>query len=85
MNEQLINLLMKDGVDAELLNNVSCSINNDRSLALSEDLKARIPTPECPYYGREIWEAAIAALLSGRNLLLSGPKATGKNLSLIHI
>ena len=80
MNEQLINLLMKDGVDAELLNDVSCSINNDRSLALSEDLKARIPTPECPYYGREIWEAAIAALLSGRNLLLSGPKATGKNI-----
>ena len=80
MNEQLINLLMKDGVDAELLNDVSCPINNDRSLALSEDLKARIPTPECPYYGREIWEAAIAALLSGRNLLLSGPKATGKNI-----
>ena len=80
MNEQLINLLMKDGVDTELLNDVSCSINNDRSLALSEELKARIPTPECPYYGREIWEAAIAALLSGRNLLLSGPKATGKNI-----
>lgn len=80
MNEQLINLLKKDGVDAGLLNEVSNSINNDRSLALSEGLKARIPTPECPYYGKEIWEAAIAALLSGRNLLLSGPKATGKNI-----
>ena len=32
------------------------------------------------YYGKEIWEAAIAALLSGANLLLDGPKATGKNV-----
>ena len=32
------------------------------------------------YYGREIWEAAAAALLCGRNLLLAGSKATGKNV-----
>ncbi len=32
------------------------------------------------YYGREIWNKAIAALLCGKNLLLAGPKATGKNV-----
>ena len=28
----------------------------------------------------EIWEQAIAALLCGKNLLLTGGKATGKNV-----
>ena len=35
--------------------------------------------PKYPYYGRKIWEEAISAVLSGANLLLEGPKATGKN------
>ena len=78
VKENLIQLLEKDGVDSGLLNKVHEYTTDEASLP--EDLKARIQTPECPYYGREIWEAAIAALLSGRNLLLSGPKATGKNI-----
>ncbi|MEG1720598.1 MAG: MoxR family ATPase [Pseudoflavonifractor sp.] len=40
----------------------------------------RIPKPRYPYYGTEIWRAAITALLCGENLLLVGPKATGKNV-----
>ena len=32
------------------------------------------------YYGRKTWELALAALLAGKNLLLAGPKATGKNV-----
>ena len=36
--------------------------------------------PGIPFYGKEILEMAIAALLEGQNLLLSGPKATGKNI-----
>ncbi len=36
--------------------------------------------PKYPYYGRKIWEEAISAVLSGANLLLEGPKATGKNV-----
>ena len=32
------------------------------------------------YYGKEIWEAAVHALLCGENLLLAGSKATGKNV-----
>lgn len=43
-------------------------------------LAQRIPTPACHYYGREVWEQAISALLCGKNLLLAGPKATGKNI-----
>ena len=47
---------------------------------LAEGLCARIPAPRYHYYGREIWEQAIAALLCGKNLLLTGGKATGKNV-----
>lgn len=36
--------------------------------------------PRFEYYGKEVWEAAATALLCGENLLLVGPKATGKNV-----
>ena len=32
------------------------------------------------YYGKEVWEQALAAILCGENLLLAGGKATGKNV-----
>lgn len=47
---------------------------------LDADLKERITKPPIPFYGKEILEMAIAALLKGENLLLSGGKATGKNI-----
>ena len=47
---------------------------------LPEELRQRIPAPRFHYYGKEIWEQAAAALLCGKNLLLTGGKATGKNV-----
>ena len=44
------------------------------------DMACRVPKPRYHYYGKEVWEAAIAALLCGENLLLAGSKATGKNV-----
>lgn len=43
-------------------------------------MKTRIPQSPGVYYGKEIWEKAIAALLCGQNILLVGHKATGKNI-----
>lgn len=40
----------------------------------------RIVKPMMPFYGKEILEMAIAGILEGENLLLTGPKATGKNV-----
>ena len=40
----------------------------------------RVQTPEMLFYGKDILEMSIAALLQGDNLLLSGAKATGKNV-----
>ena len=47
---------------------------------VAEDDWTRIPQPEQFYYGKDVWEQAITALLCGENLLLVGHKATGKNL-----
>ena len=35
--------------------------------------------PQIPFFGKEVLEMAIAALLAGENVLLCGGKATGKN------
>lgn len=43
-------------------------------------MENRVPQPRYHYYGSEVWEEALAALLCGKNLLLAGGKATGKNV-----
>lgn len=41
---------------------------------------SRVSCPDMFFYGREVLEMGIAALLQGENLLLTGAKATGKNV-----
>ena len=69
--------LEHEGVDASLLREVRAF--HDAHPAAPE-AAGRVPQPRFLYYGREIWEAAAAALLCGQHLLLAGPKATGKNV-----
>lgn len=64
---------------------VSESLINDvehfrKQYPVSDTMRQRIPNPPIPFYGKEILEMSIAALLKGENLLLSGGKATGKNI-----
>ena len=40
----------------------------------------RIVKPQIPFLGKEVFEMAATALLQGENVLLSGTKATGKNV-----
>lgn len=47
---------------------------------VAEAARNRVVKPPVPFYGKEILEMAIAALLQGENVLLSGSKATGKNI-----
>lgn len=44
------------------------------------DISARAVAPQIAFYGAETIEMSAAALLQGANLLLCGPKATGKNV-----
>lgn len=45
-----------------------------------KEVAGRVVKPAIPFYGKDILEMSIAALLQGQNLLLTGPKATGKNI-----
>ena len=51
-----------------------------KSYEVPDEAAHRIAVPSIPFYGKDILEMAIAALLAGENLLLTGPKATGKNI-----
>ncbi len=48
--------------------------------SVDEAVQARLAKPVIPFFGKKILEMAIAGLLQGENLLLSGAKATGKNI-----
>lgn len=47
---------------------------------VAEEVRFRLTQPSMPFYGTEILERAVTALLEGENLLLCGDKATGKNV-----
>lgn len=47
---------------------------------VEEKLRGRVSHPMLPYYGKEIFEMAAYGLLQGENILLTGTKATGKNI-----
>lgn len=61
--------------------NLKKEINSYReNYPVSHELLYRIPKPDNLYYGDEIWNQAVMALLCGENILLVGHKATGKNI-----
>ena len=47
---------------------------------VEDQVKERVEKPDILFYGKKILEMSTAALLQGDNLLLSGAKATGKNV-----
>ena len=69
--------LQEQGVSGALIESVR---RFRESYPVAEGLENRMSTPEIPFFGKEILEMAIAALLQGENLLLTGEKATGKNV-----
>lgn len=73
----MLNFLRREGIDPGIIGEVQAFRNK---YPTAEGLTGRVPVPRYLYYGREVWEEAITALLSGENLLLVGPKATGKNV-----
>ncbi|MDD3217867.1 MAG: MoxR family ATPase [Lachnospiraceae bacterium] len=76
MYEEL-DFLREQGVSERLIEQV---IAFREKYAVAEEVKGRVLSPSMPFYGKEILEMAIAALLQGENILLTGSKATGKNV-----
>lgn len=72
-----LEFLRRQNVDKGLLEGVEefCHVYAEQEKEMD-----RLQKPQVLFYGREILEMAIAALLEGENLLLTGEKATGKNV-----
>ena len=69
--------LLDQGVNESLIDEL---IKFRKFYSMDNEYMDRVPNPKYRYYGGEILSKSIAALLAGHNLLLSGPKATGKNV-----
>ena len=72
-----LRFLEEQNVSPELIKRVE---EFRQAYPVKEEAAGRITQPSIPVYGKEILEMAIAAILQGQNLLLTGPKATGKNI-----
>ena len=70
-------MLREQGVDEGLIADVEAFRGQ---YPVEEGERGRVAPPSIPFYGKEILEQAVAGLLQGENLLLSGSKATGKNV-----
>ena len=75
MNE--FKFLEEQGVSSQL---IKAAEDFRKEYGVSEEAKHRLMKPSLPFYGKETLEMAMAAVLEGENLLLAGPKATGKNV-----
>lgn len=75
--EKTMEALRAQGVDSDLLE----MIREFREIyPVESSLQSRVSRPMIPYYGKEIFEMAAYALLQGQHILLTGAKATGKNI-----
>lgn len=73
----MIEFLREQGINEKIIDDVKAFRHFYK---VEEEVRNRIPKPCYRYYGKEVWEMALTALLGGENLLLTGMKATGKNV-----
>ena len=60
----MLEFLKQEGIKRDILQ----EIEEFRSIyPLEDSTHYRVPTPTYHYYGKEIWEKALTALLSGEN------------------
>ena len=74
--QDMLEFLRTEGISERLIGEIEAF---RREYPVTGD-ERRIPKPHFYYYGKEIWLKALTALLAGENILLVGPKATGKNV-----
>ena len=73
----MLDFLRKEGIDEGIIQEIEAF---RRAHPVKSGSEYRIPKPKFFYYGKDVWLKALTALISGENLLLVGPKATGKNV-----
>lgn len=73
----MLEKLSELGIRQELIDEIA---EFRKNYPVEEAYVSRVPLPKQFYYGKEVWEQAVTALLCGENILLVGHKATGKNI-----
>ena len=73
----MLDFLRQEGIDESILSRIE---DFRRSYPVEPEDEYRVSRPSYHYYGVDIWNKALTALLAGENILLVGPKATGKNV-----
>ena len=74
-SEKILEFLGSEGVNDSIIQCIQTYLQEHPG-----ENPEKIPTPRFAYYGKEIWEQALTAVLAGKNILLAGGKATGKNV-----
>lgn len=73
----MIEFLKEHGVEDRLIEDL---IHFRGFYKVKDEHSNRIPEPKMFYFGKEVWNMSLSALLEGEHILISGPKATGKNV-----
>ena len=64
--KEIMDFLKEEGISPKLIQEVQ---EFSAAHPVKEELNGRIPVPHFYYYGKKVWEEALAALLCGKNLL----------------
>lgn len=73
----MLDHLRREGISEDTISRIE-DFRRKHSVAPEDEY--RVAKPKYLYYGADIWNKALTALLAGENILLVGPKATGKNV-----
>lgn len=72
-----LEFLEKQNVSPELIKRAE---EFRQAYPVKDEVAGRIIRPSIPFYGKESWRWQSRPSFQGQNLLLTGPKATGKNI-----
>ncbi len=73
----MLEFLRSEGIDENLIKGIE---KFRKEYPLDSEDEVRLVKPRYHFYGKEVWNQALSALLCGENILLVGSKATGKNV-----
>ena len=73
----MLDFLRQEGIEESIIRRIE-DFRSQYPAAVEDEY--RISVPKYHYYGTDVWKKALTALLAGENILLVGPKATGKNV-----
>ena len=73
----ILDNLKEQGISDALINDIE---HFRKEYDIKEELRERVTKSPAFFIGKEILEMCITGILEEENILLSGPKATGKNL-----